>query len=107
MIEIMKRMFIGIEIAFNKCKPANRKCMVHYNFIFVRILQILGKPEFFKYFPLLKSKTKVKIIDDVWKRICECMGLDVPPSAHTENVQESWELVWRRKKNIRRHHEIS
>ena len=79
LIETMKRMFIGIEIAFDKCKPANRKCMVHYNYIFVRILQILNKPEYFKYFPLLKSKTKVRAIDDVWKNICRCMDLTYLP----------------------------
>lgn len=79
LIETMKRMFIGIEIAFDKCKPANRKCMVHYNYIFVRILQILNKPEYFKYFPLLKSKTKVRAIDDVWRQICKCMDLTYLP----------------------------
>ncbi|MGA9042334.1 MAG: hypothetical protein WB421_17505 [Terriglobales bacterium] len=79
LIEQMKRMFTGIEIAFEHCKPEKRKCMVHYNYIFVRILQFLNKPEFFKYFPLLKSKTKVRAIDDVWKQICHRMALDYTP----------------------------
>jgi hypothetical protein len=79
LLEIMKRMFAGIEIAFEKCKPANRKCMVHYNYVFVRILQILNKPEYFKYFPLLKSKTKVRAIDDVWRDICRCMEFSYLP----------------------------
>jgi len=78
-LRYMKDMFQLIEVGFEKCKPANRKCMVHYNYIFVRILQILDKPEYFKYFPLLKSKTKVKAIDDVWRKICDCLGLTYLP----------------------------
>lgn len=78
-LRYMKDMFQLIEIGFEKCKPVNRKCMVHYNYIFVRILQIMDKTEYFKYFPLLKSKTKVKAIDDVWRKICDCLGLTYLP----------------------------
>ena len=55
-----RELFVQIERAFMTHRPAHRKSMISYNFIFVRMLQIRGLPQFYKFFPQLKSKAKFK-----------------------------------------------
>ena len=70
----MRELFMYIEIAFMIHKPKDRKSMIHYNFVFVRILQFLNQPQFYRYFPLLKSRAKVRSIDAVWHKMADYLG---------------------------------
>jgi len=74
MVQTMRELFCYIEIAFNIHKPHDRKSMIHYNFVFVRILQFLGQTQYYRFFPLLKSRAKVRSIDAVWHKIADCLG---------------------------------
>ena len=74
MVQTMRELFCYIEIAFNIHKPHDRKSMIHYNFVFVRILQFLEQPQYYRFFPLLKSRAKVRSIDAVWRKIADCLG---------------------------------
>ena len=38
-VERIRQLFLYVEVAFNVHRPENRKSMIHYNFVFVRILQ--------------------------------------------------------------------
>ena len=78
-IAAMKEMFLLWEQAFNANKPATRKCIINYNFLFVRMLQTLNMGEHYKWFPMLKSKAKVRALDDIWKGMCKSMGIDYVP----------------------------
>ena len=69
-VERLRVMFATIERHFHNRKPAGRKSMINYNFLFVRTLQHLGQHQYIRFFPLLKSKNKIKQLDDVWRLIC-------------------------------------
>ena len=73
-VEMVRKLFMFVEVAFNIHKPPNRKSMIHYNFVFVRIFQFLNKPNYHRYFPLLKSKAKVRALDATWKKMTDHLG---------------------------------
>jgi hypothetical protein len=78
-IAAMKEMFLLWEQAFMSNKPTTRKCIINYNFIFVRMLQCLNMTEHYKWFPMLKSKAKVRVLDGIWKDMCKSMGVEYLP----------------------------
>lgn len=69
-VEWLYSMFLHIENAFNHVKPVHRKSMLNYNFLFVRLLQIIGRKELIQWFPQLKSRAKTKQLDAIWQDIC-------------------------------------
>lgn len=77
-ITFLRRMFPHIEGAFEACKPPNRKSLICYNFVFVRLLQLINRPQYYKYFPLIK-KSKLKGIDATWQRMTRLMGVPYMP----------------------------
>jgi hypothetical protein len=78
-LEKMKDLFIHIEVAFLVHRPANRKSMMSYNFIFLRLLQHFNLKEHYKWFPPLKSRLKIKTTDDIWKSICKFTDMSYQP----------------------------
>ena len=78
-VAAMKEMFLLWEQAFMANKPATRKCIINYNFLFVRMLQCLNMSEHYKWFPMLKSKAKVRALDEIWKGMCASMGVEYMP----------------------------
>lgn len=78
-VDRMRSSFVGIEVSFLRHRPPGRKSMLNYNFVFVRQLQRFGQLDHFKYFPMLKSKNKVRFLDAVWKRIVPDLGWEYMP----------------------------
>ena len=74
-IEWLTETFIKIETAFIRTHPPERKCILHYNYLFQRLFQIKAMPEYLKWFPLLKSKPKLKNLDNMWWEICDQTGI--------------------------------
>ena len=64
-------LFIRIQAPFEKFKPDKRKNFLNYNYTFHRFFQMLQCPQFSMFFPLIKSKQKRVILDEVWRKICE------------------------------------
>ena len=54
---------------------STRKCILHYNYLFQRLFQIVNMPQYLKWFPLLKSKPKLKNLDNMWWEICDQTGI--------------------------------
>ena len=54
---------------YNKYKPKGRKSFLNYSFVLKKILIILGKVEYAKYIPKLKTNSKQKELDRVWELI--------------------------------------
>ena len=77
MVDQMKNHFSHIEVAFQKFRPENRKCIVNYNYIFCRLLHIYGLQEHMQWFPPLKSRQKIKVLDEIWDKMACYMGLPV------------------------------
>lgn len=63
-------MFKQIQYPYDSKKPDNRKNILRYTYIIYKICELLGYKQYLPYFPLLKSKFKLKQYDEIWKKIC-------------------------------------
>lgn len=69
--ETLDTMFTAVHEPFRHLKHGQRKNLPNYNFLFARLLQLIGRPELCCHFPQLKTRAKWLEIDRVWKGICE------------------------------------
>ena len=61
--------FNVISSIYDKYKPNNRKSFLNYSFVLKKLLIMLGKVEYAKYIPQLKTHSKQKEIERVWELI--------------------------------------
>ena len=73
-------MFRDIQGPFLKHCPKDRKNFLSYSYVLYKFFQILGLNEYLKFFPLLKSREKLYIQDQIWKKICEELNWQFIPS---------------------------
>jgi len=73
-------MFRSIQAPFLKHCPKDRKNFLSYSYVLYKFFQILGLNEYLKYFPLLKSREKLYVQDQIWKKICVDLNYDIIPS---------------------------
>ena len=78
--EEIKQMFKDIQEPFAKYCPKNRTNFLNYAYVLHKIFQILQMDEFLSYFPLLKSREKLRAQDEIWKPICRDMDWEFIPS---------------------------
>lgn len=78
--ERIKVMFREIQEPFTRFCPKDRTNFLSYSYVLHKFFQILKMPEFVKYFPLLKSREKLRLQDKIWRRICDELGWDFHPS---------------------------
>ena len=78
--ETLYKMFDMIQDPFERHCPKDRINFISYGFILNRFFQLIGKPEYMKYFPLLKSRTKQRQQDLIWRSICKDLGWKYYPS---------------------------
>ena len=67
----LRLMFHKIQAPFEKVKPPNRKNFLSYSFTLYKLCELLGEDEYLPCFPLLKSREKLYIQDQIWKKICD------------------------------------
>lgn len=72
-------MFLELQRPFETAKIAGRKNFLNYNYVFCRLLQQLDCDRFCMFFPLIKSKTKLRALDQMWS--CIAAMLDWPLTA--------------------------
>jgi len=73
-------MFRSIQAPFLKHCPKDRKNFLSYSYVLYKFFQILGLDEYLKYFPLLKSREKLYVQDQIWKKICIDLNYEIIPS---------------------------
>jgi RNase P subunit RPR2 len=69
--EKLKKMFDKIQEPFEKYCPKNRINFLSYSYVLHKFFQLIELDNYVKCFPLLKSRTKLRIQDEMWKKICE------------------------------------
>lgn len=69
--EEVKTRFRLLEEPFMLFKDKNRSNFLNYGTVLHKIFLIMGLESHAKYFPLLKSKDKVRKQDKTWKKMCE------------------------------------
>ena len=78
--EKLCNMFRSIQAPFLKHCPKDRKNFLSYSYVLYKFFQILGLNEYLKYFPLLKSREKLYVQDQIWKKICIDLNYEIIPS---------------------------
>ena len=63
--------FNVISSIYDKYKPNARKSFLNYSFVLKKLLIMLGKVEYAKYIPQLKTHSKQKELERVWELITE------------------------------------
>jgi hypothetical protein len=66
----LKHMFFTIQIPYLRHAPPNRKNFMSYPYVLHKFMQLLGRTEFVNMFPMLKSRDKLHIHEEVWRKIC-------------------------------------
>ena len=61
--------FNVISSIYDKYKPNDRKSFLNYSFVLKKLLIVLGKVEYAKYIPELKTHSKQKELERVWELI--------------------------------------
>ena len=59
----------NVESIYDKYKPNDRKSFLNYSFVLKKLLIMLGKVEYAKYIPQLKTHSKRKELERVWELI--------------------------------------
>jgi len=72
--EKIKLMFRQIQIPFKLYCPKNRTNFLNYDYTLHKFFELLGLHQFLQYFPLLKSREKLRQQDIIWEKICNYMG---------------------------------
>ena len=67
--DMMLNMFNVVSTIYDKYKPKGRKSFLNYSFVLKKLLIILGKVEYAKYIPQLKTHSKQKELERVWELI--------------------------------------
>ena len=62
-------MFNVVSSMYDKYKPNDRKSFLNYSFVLKKLLIMLGKVEYAKYIPQLKTHSKQKELERVWELI--------------------------------------
>ena len=68
--ERLRHMFREVQDPFEKHCPANRSNFLSYSYVLYKFCELLGEDDYLPYFPLLKSKEKLRQQDVIWKGIC-------------------------------------
>ena len=66
---MMLEVFDVVSTIYDKYKPNDRKSFLNYSFVLKQILIVLGKDDYAKYIPQLKTKSKQKELERVWELI--------------------------------------
>ena len=67
--DMMLNMFNVVSNIYDKYKPKGRKSFLNYPFVLKQILIMLGKAEYAKYIPKLKTHSKQKELERIWELI--------------------------------------
>ena len=66
---MMLKVFDVVSTIYDKYKPKGRKSFLNYSFVLKQILIVLGKNDYAKYIPQLKTHSKQKELERVWELI--------------------------------------
>ena len=67
--DMILSVFNVISSIYDKYKPNDRKSLLNYSFVLKKLLIMLGKVEYAKYIPQLKTHSKQKELERVWELI--------------------------------------
>lgn len=66
LVRQLDALFLELQEPFKHYKAQGRKNFLNYNYVFCRLFQKMGCPQFCMFFPLIKSRQKLRALDDMW-----------------------------------------
>jgi len=78
--EKLRHMFTQVNNKFDKHCPKSRVNFLSYSYVLHKFFELLEMDNFMKCFPLLKSREKLRELDDMWKNICADLRWQFIPS---------------------------
>jgi len=82
LLQKLDKLFIELQQPFDVHKNASRRNFLNYNYVFCRLLQKLNCTQFCMFFPLIRSRAKLRVLDDMWTDMARSVGWDVTPLEH-------------------------
>jgi len=79
-IEKLEKMFNEILRVFKTIKKKERNNFISYSYVLHKCAELIGEDDLLQYFPLLKSDSKLMIIDKYWEQCCEKLKYEFIPS---------------------------
>ena len=78
--EKLRLMFKEIQKPFDRNCPTDRKNFLSYSYVLYKFCELLEEDKYLQYFPLLKSKSKLYVQDQIWKKICHELQWEYIPT---------------------------
>ena len=79
LLEMLDMSFTELQQPFAHFKTTGRKNFLNYNYVFCRLFQRLGCAQFCMFFPLIKSRQKLRTLDEMWEAMVANVGWEVKP----------------------------
>jgi hypothetical protein len=76
----LRLMFKEVQEPYEKYRPKNRKNFLSYSYILHKFFELLELDQYLEYFPYLKDPTKLRLQDDIFKKICGDLKWEYIPS---------------------------
>ena len=89
--KVMKYMFGVVQNAWTIHKPDKRKNFFSYPYTFHKFCQILNLGEYLQYFPLLKSREKIKDQEILWEKLMTIIQQEYYKDRFTYDIE--WRFV--------------
>ena len=76
----LKEMFKLIQSPFYQVKPKSRRNFLSYSYVLHKLCQLLHREDLVNCFPLLKSREKLIVQEQIWKSMVEILEWEFIPS---------------------------
>ena len=78
-LQRLDTLFLELQRPFDAHKVASRRNFLNYNYVFCRLFQQMGCIKFCMFFPLIRSKVKLRALDDMWNAMAASINWPTPP----------------------------
>lgn len=79
LLDMLDQAFSDLQEPFTHFKADGRKNFLNYNYVFCRLFQKLGCTQFCMFFPLIKSRQKLRSLDEMWTNMVESLQWEIKP----------------------------
>ena len=79
LVQQLDKLFLELQRPFEAYCLKGRKNFLNYNYVFCRLFQKLKCTQFCMFFPLIKSKAKLKLLDEMWFEMTRSINWEFTP----------------------------
>ena len=75
----LDKLFLELQQPFSAHKISQRRNFLNYNYVFCRLFQKMNCTKYCMFFPLIRSKHKLRVLDEMWTAMVQSLGWEVSP----------------------------